>query len=63
VLVSTRRVCEWFLGWVKFIHVLSLDRTAKIWDVETGKVKQTLPGHSHAVSVLSLPNGIIITGS
>ena len=39
------------------------DSTAKIWDVETGKVKQTLAGHQHAVSVLTLPNGITITGS
>ena len=37
--------------------------TAKIWDVETGKVKQTLEGHSHATAVLSLANGIIVTGS
>lgn len=41
----------------------SWDGTAKIWDVETGQCKQTLEGHSHAVSVLSLPNGITITGS
>ena len=41
----------------------SWDGTAKIWDVETGQVKHTLEGHSHAVSVLSLPNGITITGS
>jgi phospholipase A-2-activating protein len=31
--------------------------------VETGKVKETLGGHSHAVSVLTLANGITITGS
>jgi len=41
----------------------SWDGTAKIWDVETGKVKETLSGHTHAVSVLTLPNGITITGS
>ena len=41
----------------------SWDGTAKIWDVETGKVKETLAGHTHAVSVLSLQNGITITGS
>ncbi len=31
--------------------------------METGKVKETLAGHSHAVSVLTLQNGITITGS
>ena len=41
----------------------SWDGTAKIWDVETGQCKHTLEGHSHAVSVLTLPNGITITGS
>lgn len=41
----------------------SWDGTARIWDIETGKVKETLTGHRHAVSVLSLPNGIVITGS
>jgi len=41
----------------------SWDGTAKIWDVETGQCKHTLEGHSHAVSVLTLQNGITITGS
>ena len=41
----------------------SWDGTAKIWDVETGQCKHTLEGHSHAVSVLTLPNGVTITGS
>ena len=41
----------------------SWDGTAKIWDTETGECKHTLEGHSHAVSVLTLPNGITITGS
>ena len=41
----------------------SWDGTAKIWDVKTGQCKSTLEGHSHAVSVLTLPNGVTITGS
>ena len=41
----------------------SWDGTAKIWDVETGKCKETLSGHAHAVTTLTLPNGITITGS
>lgn len=41
----------------------SWDGTARIWDTTTGKCTSVLEGHSHAVSVLSLPNGIIITGS
>ena len=41
----------------------SWDGTAKIWDVATGECKHTLEGHAHAVSVLTLPNGITITGS
>ena len=41
----------------------SWDGTARIWDTATGKVKYTLEGHTHAVSVLTLPNGINITGS
>ena len=28
--------------------------TARIWDLETGKVKQVLTGHSHATAVLTL---------
>ena len=39
------------------------DGTARIWDSKTGKCKKVLEGHTHAVSVLSLPNGVIITGS
>lgn len=41
----------------------SWDGTARIWETATGKCKKVLEGHQHAVSVLSLPNGIIITGS
>lgn len=41
----------------------SWDGTAKIWDVETGKCKQTLEGHSHAVTVYGFENGIVLTGS
>lgn len=41
----------------------SWDGTAKKWDVETGEVKETMDGHTHAVSVLTLQNGITITGS
>lgn len=41
----------------------SWDGTAIIWDVETGKAKETLRGHTHATTVLTLQNGITITGS
>ena len=41
----------------------SWDGTARVWDTATGKCKNVLDGHSHAVCVLALPNGIIITGS
>lgn len=41
----------------------SWDGTARIWETRTGKVKCVLEGHQHAVCVLSLPNGITITGS
>lgn len=41
----------------------SWDGTARIWDTVSGKCKKVLEGHQHAVCVLSLPNGIIITGS
>jgi len=41
----------------------SWDGTARIWDTNTGKCTSVLEGHQHAVSVLSLPNGIVITGS
>ena len=51
------------LGMGKEFGFLILHRTAKIWDVETGKAKQTLEGHSHAVATLCMPNGIIVTGS
>ncbi|CDW75382.1 transducin family protein wd-40 repeat family protein [Stylonychia lemnae] len=45
------------------INKLYQFRTAKIWDVETGKVKETLGGHQYGVAVLTLPNGITLTGS
>jgi len=41
----------------------SWDGTARIWDTNTGKCLNVLEGHSHAVCVLSLLNGIVITGS
>ncbi|MCQ2820469.1 MAG: WD repeat PLAP family protein [archaeon] len=41
----------------------SWDATAKIWDLVSMKSIYTLFGHSHAVSVLSLPGDKYITGS
>jgi len=41
----------------------SWDGTARIWNVESGKCITTLPDHSHATAVLTLQNGITITGS
>jgi len=41
----------------------SWDGTARIWDTKTGQCKHVLEGHTHAVAVLTLPNGITITGS
>ena len=41
----------------------SWDGTAIVWDLKTGTSKEKLAGHTHATSVLTLPNGITITGS
>jgi phospholipase A-2-activating protein len=41
----------------------SWDGTARIWDVKTGKCITTMPDHSHATAVLTMANGITITGS
>eukprot|EP00742_Colponemidia_sp_Colp-10_P003823 GILJ01004073.1.p1 GENE.GILJ01004073.1~~GILJ01004073.1.p1 ORF type:complete len:786 (+),score=133.68 GILJ01004073.1:49-2358(+) len=41
----------------------SWDGSAKVWNVESGVCKHTLPGHVHAVCVLGLPNGDVLTGS
>eukprot|EP00826_Nyctotherus_ovalis_P045440 TRINITY_DN5034_c0_g2_i2.p1 TRINITY_DN5034_c0_g2~~TRINITY_DN5034_c0_g2_i2.p1 ORF type:complete len:575 (+),score=171.27 TRINITY_DN5034_c0_g2_i2:380-2104(+) len=38
-------------------------RTARVWDVETGVCKHVLGDHAHAVAVLALENGLVITGS
>ena len=41
----------------------SWDGNANIWSTTDATVKQSLKGHTHAVSVMTLPNGITITGS
>jgi WD40 repeat protein len=41
----------------------SWDATAKIWDLESGEASATMGGHSYAVTVCILENGLIITGS
>ena len=41
----------------------SWDGTARIWDTATGSCKKVLEAGAHAVTVLALPNGVIITGS
>jgi phospholipase A-2-activating protein len=41
----------------------SWDGTAIVWDFETGLAKEKLTGHTHATAVLTLANGITITGS
>lgn len=41
----------------------SWDGTAIVWDTSTGEQKSVLKGHTHATAVLTLPNGITITGS
>ena len=41
----------------------SWDGTAIVWDTKTGVIKAKLEGHQHAVAVLALENGSIITGS
>lgn len=34
-----------------------------MWDVETGACKHVLGDHAHAVAVLALEGGLVITGS
>ena len=41
----------------------SWDGTAIVWNTTTGEPKEILKGHTHATAVLTLPNGITITGS
>ncbi len=41
----------------------SWDGTAIVWDVKTAEPKEILKGHTHATAVLTLPNGVTITGS
>jgi WD40 repeat protein len=41
----------------------SWDGTAIVWDVNTAEPKEILKGHTHATAVLTLPNGVTITGS
>lgn len=40
----------------------SFDGTAVVWDSETAEAKYQLQSGSKAVSVLTLPNGIVLTG-
>ena len=41
----------------------SWDETAIKWDVESATAIEKMEGHAHAVAVLTLPNGITVTGS
>lgn len=41
----------------------SWDGTAIVWDLQTCEPKEILKGHTHATAVLTLVNGITITGS
>jgi len=42
----------------------SLDTTVKIWDLASGKCKQTLKGHTHAIIVLEeLSNGYLASSA
>lgn len=54
--------CVWILDETHIISG-SWDGTAKIWNISTQECVTTLGGHSHAVTVLVLQNGQIITGS
>ena len=41
----------------------SWDTTARVWDINTGKVKYMMKDHAYAVCVLALPNERFVTGS
>ena len=41
----------------------SWDGSAIVWNTETGEQIAKLEGHQHAVTVLALGNGLIITGA
>lgn len=42
----------------------SSDKTIKIWDKDTGKLKKTLTGHTDYVKqILVLPNGNLVSAS
>lgn len=46
-----------------FFSFTAHDQTLRVWDFETGKLLQTIEGHTGAISCLSLQDDVVLTGS
>jgi F-box/WD-40 domain protein MET30 len=56
-------MCVQFDEILKIAITGSFDKTVRVWDLETGQLRQTLTGHSRCVRALQFDDAKLVTGS
>lgn len=56
-------MCVQFDEILKIVVTGSFDKTVRVWDLETGQLRQTLTGHSRCVRALQFDDAKLVTGS